>query len=108
MKVKTINRSANPLPAYETIDSAGMDLPANIESPIELKLSRLIIRNLFSFINKMSLLMYSTAGTFGSSSHICPEEKMQDENTEKMAGRKFFKKFLIETYLRKTELTDGT
>lgn len=37
MKVKIINRSANPLPAYETIGSAGMDLRANIPQQIELK-----------------------------------------------------------------------
>jgi len=37
MKVKIINRSAHSLPAYETTGSAGMDLRANIESPVELK-----------------------------------------------------------------------
>ena len=37
MKVKIINRSSNSLPAYETTGSAGMDLRANIESPVELK-----------------------------------------------------------------------
>jgi len=37
MKVKIINRSANPLPSYETIGSAGMDLRANIDSAVELK-----------------------------------------------------------------------
>ena len=37
MKVKIINRSANPLPSYETIGSAGMDLRANITQQIELK-----------------------------------------------------------------------
>lgn len=35
--VKIINRSANPLPAYATPQSAGMDLRANIEQPLELK-----------------------------------------------------------------------
>ena len=44
MKVKIINRSRNPLPKYETIGSAGMDLRANTESPIQLEsLERTII-----------------------------------------------------------------
>ena len=34
MIVKIINRSAFPTPAYETVQSAGMDLKANIEEPI--------------------------------------------------------------------------
>lgn len=34
MKIKIINKSANELPAYETIQSAGMDLRANNENPI--------------------------------------------------------------------------
>lgn len=37
MKVKIINRSANPLPSYETIGSAGMDLRANTDTSVELK-----------------------------------------------------------------------
>jgi dUTP pyrophosphatase len=37
MKVKIINRSPHALPAYETVGSAGMDLRANIESPVQLK-----------------------------------------------------------------------
>ena len=37
MKVKIINRSSNPLPSYETIGSAGMDLRANINASFELK-----------------------------------------------------------------------
>lgn len=37
MKVKIINRSSNPLPSYETIGSAGMDLRANIDTTVELK-----------------------------------------------------------------------
>ena len=37
MKVKIINRSINPLPSYETIGSAGMDLRANIDAAVELK-----------------------------------------------------------------------
>lgn len=34
MKVRVINKSANILPEYETILSAGMDLRASIEEPI--------------------------------------------------------------------------
>lgn len=37
MTVKVINRSAYPLPHYATNDSAGMDIRANIESPLTLK-----------------------------------------------------------------------
>jgi dUTP pyrophosphatase len=37
MKVKIINRSHHPLPAYETEGSAGMDLRANIDEPVILK-----------------------------------------------------------------------
>ncbi len=37
MKVKIINRSANPLPEYSTEHSAGMDLRANISEEIVLK-----------------------------------------------------------------------
>lgn len=36
MKVKIINNSHHALPAYETSASAGMDLRANINSPVEL------------------------------------------------------------------------
>jgi dUTP pyrophosphatase len=36
MQVKIINKSSNPLPQYETIGSAGMDLRANIEEAITL------------------------------------------------------------------------
>ncbi|MEX0361667.1 dUTP diphosphatase [Flagellimonas sp.] len=44
MKVKIINKSNHPLPHYETIASAGMDLRANIDQPIILKsLERAII-----------------------------------------------------------------
>lgn len=44
MKVKVINRSNHALPAYETRSSAGMDVRANIDSPIVLKpLSRALI-----------------------------------------------------------------
>ena len=37
MQVKIINQSEHSLPAYETKFSAGMDLKANLESPLELK-----------------------------------------------------------------------
>lgn len=36
MKVKIINKSANPCPTYATPLSAGMDVRANIEKPITL------------------------------------------------------------------------
>lgn len=36
MQVKIINKSAHPLPQYETIGSAGMDLRANTTEPISL------------------------------------------------------------------------
>mgnify|MGYP006125482823 FL=1 len=45
MKVKIINKSTHKLPAYETIESAGMDLRAHISEPIILKpLERTIIK----------------------------------------------------------------
>ncbi len=37
MKVKIVNRSNNPLPAYSTLHSAGMDLRANLQEPVILK-----------------------------------------------------------------------
>ncbi len=37
IQVKIINRSANPLPGYATVGSAGMDLRANLELPLTLK-----------------------------------------------------------------------
>ena len=37
MKVKIINQSKHPLPEYATPYSAGMDLRANLDSPITLK-----------------------------------------------------------------------
>lgn len=44
MKVKIINRSKNPLPEYSTALSAGMDLRANLEEPINLKpLERILV-----------------------------------------------------------------
>jgi dUTP pyrophosphatase len=36
MKVQIINKSHHKLPAYETIQSAGMDLRANLKAPITL------------------------------------------------------------------------
>ena len=45
MKVKVVNRSKHNLPSYETTYSAGMDVRANIETPIELKpLGRTLIK----------------------------------------------------------------
>ncbi|MFA7380800.1 MAG: dUTP diphosphatase [Bacteroidia bacterium] len=35
--VKIINKSPFPLPAYETVHSAGMDLRADIQEPVELR-----------------------------------------------------------------------
>ena len=44
MKIKIINKSNHKLPHYETLASAGMDLRANIDSPIVLKpLERAIV-----------------------------------------------------------------
>lgn len=37
MKIKVINRSRHELPQYETPQSAGLDLRANVESPVTLK-----------------------------------------------------------------------
>lgn len=37
MKIKIINRSKHPLPQYQTAQSAGMDLYANIEHPCTLQ-----------------------------------------------------------------------
>ena len=36
LQVRIVNQSSNPLPFYQTEGSAGMDLYANIETPIEL------------------------------------------------------------------------
>lgn len=45
MQIKIINTSQHPLPNYETIASAGMDLRANLSEPITLKsLERTIIK----------------------------------------------------------------
>ncbi len=37
MQIKVINRGRQPLPAYATEQSAGMDLRANIEEPLTLR-----------------------------------------------------------------------
>ncbi len=45
LKIKIINRSKHALPAYETPASAGMDLRANIDTPIVLKpLERALVK----------------------------------------------------------------
>lgn len=45
MNIKIINKSKHPLPNYETIASAGMDLRANITEPITLNsLERTIVK----------------------------------------------------------------
>lgn len=36
MNIKIVNNSTHPLPKYETLGSAGMDLRANLEVPIKL------------------------------------------------------------------------
>lgn len=37
IKVKIINKSGNGLPAYETFESAGMDIRASLEAPVVLR-----------------------------------------------------------------------
>jgi dUTP pyrophosphatase len=37
MQVKVINQSKHPLPAYQTVLSAGLDLRANLEEPVVFK-----------------------------------------------------------------------
>ncbi len=45
MNIKIINKSTHPLPEYETLASAGMDLRANLENSVTLKpLERTIIK----------------------------------------------------------------
>ena len=45
MKIKVINKSKHPLPQYETDQSAGMDLRANLDQSVELKpLERTLIK----------------------------------------------------------------
>lgn len=44
MKINIINTSSNPLPAYATAGSAGMDIRANLSATLELKpLERMLI-----------------------------------------------------------------
>ena len=44
MAIKIINQSSNPLPSYETLHSAGMDLRANLSEAVEiLPLHRMLI-----------------------------------------------------------------
>jgi dUTP pyrophosphatase len=44
LKVRIINKSSHPLPSYETVHSAGMDIRANLEKPITIKsLERAIV-----------------------------------------------------------------
>ncbi len=45
MQINIINTSAHPLPSYETLSSAGMDLRASIQEPISLKpLERALVK----------------------------------------------------------------
>ncbi len=45
MEIRIVNKSSNPLPAYETMFSAGMDLRANLDASIELQpLERVLIK----------------------------------------------------------------
>jgi dUTP pyrophosphatase len=45
MQVKVINRSKHPLPSYETIGSAGMDVRANIDEVLTLEpLARVLVK----------------------------------------------------------------
>ena len=45
MQINIINTSAHPLPSYETLASAGMDLRAAIQEPISLKpLERALVK----------------------------------------------------------------
>jgi dUTP pyrophosphatase len=45
MTIKIINKSQHPLPNYETIASAGMDLRADLDAPITLSpLGRVIVK----------------------------------------------------------------
>ena len=45
MKISVVNQSTHPLPQYETSQSAGMDVRANLESPVVLApLQRALIK----------------------------------------------------------------
>lgn len=37
MKIRIVNHSSNPLPAYETAHAAGMDLRAKLEAPLTIE-----------------------------------------------------------------------
>ena len=37
MKVRIINKSQHPLPSYQTVSSAGMDLRAQLDTPVRLE-----------------------------------------------------------------------
>lgn len=37
MKIRVVNTSRHPLPAYTTLGSAGMDLRAHLDAPVELQ-----------------------------------------------------------------------
>ena len=44
VKIKIINKSTNPLPAYATDDSSGMDIRAHLEEPVAIhSLERMLI-----------------------------------------------------------------
>jgi dUTP pyrophosphatase len=44
MKIRIVNHSKHPLPAYETAGSAGMDLRANLDEPVVLRpLERVLV-----------------------------------------------------------------
>ncbi len=44
IEVKIVNKSQNPLPVYETMHAAGMDLRASLEQPLVLKpMERMLI-----------------------------------------------------------------
>lgn len=40
MKIRIVNHSSNPLPAYETAHAAGMDLRASLEAPLTIEPGR--------------------------------------------------------------------
>ena len=52
VKIKVVNTGCQPLPAYATSQSAGMDLRANIESPITLHpMERTLVPNGITVLN---------------------------------------------------------
>lgn len=45
MNIKIVNRSRHPLPNYQTLMSAGMDLKANLDAPVLIKpMERVLIK----------------------------------------------------------------